>query len=305
MRGRGWGLRSGWVALLAMGMVAVTACSSVPDEARAGGQGGLTLATWNLEHLAAKDGLGCRARSEADYAALRRHAAELDADVIALEEVENAAAAARVFPPDQYVIVMSTRPDSGRDYYCERDASSGPKLRHQAVGFAIRKGIDFTRNADLSALGLGNPDLRWGVDITLGGAKPLRLLAVHLKSGCSAGDERDACPVIFDQAPVLANWIKAREAENMPFAILGDFNRRLALPGDRVWAELTAAAPLLDAAEGRSAHCLERYPDFIDHIVLDDQAAARRVRGSFNEYTYGVPEEQHPSDHCPLTLRLN
>ena len=32
----------------------------------------------------------------------------------------------------------------------------------------------------------------------------------------------------------LKAWIDARRREGAPFAILGDFNRRLALPGD--WA---------------------------------------------------------------------
>ena len=61
----------------------------------------LRIASWNLEHLAEADGLGCRPRKEAEYAALRGYAEQLGADVIAFEEVESAAAAARVFPPDR------------------------------------------------------------------------------------------------------------------------------------------------------------------------------------------------------------
>src|SRR5829696_8340305 len=143
----------------------------------------LRLATWNLEHLAAANGEGCRPRTEADYATLRAHADRLGADVIAFQEVENAAAAARVFPADRWTVVMSHRPDRVRDSFCRGEA--GPRIRMQDVGFAIRKGLSFRRNRDLSELGLGNPDLRWGVDITLRLPKPIRLLAVHLKSGCN------------------------------------------------------------------------------------------------------------------------
>ncbi|HET9033713.1 MAG TPA: endonuclease/exonuclease/phosphatase family protein [Dokdonella sp.] len=265
----------------------------------------LKIASWNLEHLAESDGLGCRPRSEADYAILRRYADQLDADVIAFEEVENAAAAARVFVPDRYTIVMSQRPSSGRHGFCGRDATDGPTIRDQKVGFAVRKGVPFTRNPDLSELAIGNPDLRWGVDITVNGVKPLRLLALHLKSGCSAGDEKTPCPVLFDQIPALQSWIAARHAQGMPFAILGDWNRRLALADDVVWKRLNTSVALFDAAEGRGATCIKRYPDFIDHIVLDSRAASRRVPGSFVEFTYGVPEDQHPSDHCPITLTLD
>ena len=78
---------------------------------------------------------------------------------------------------------------------------------------------------------------------------------------------------------------------------------------DRIalWLLLALAfigVPLLDAAEGKAATCVQRYPDFIDHIVLDAAAAARRVPGSFVEFTYGVAEDQHPSDHCPVSIRI-
>ena len=265
----------------------------------------LKIASWNIEHLAESDGLGCRPRTEADYAALRGYADQLNADVIAFEEVENAAAAARVFPPDHYTIVMSQRPSSGRHGFCGWDATEGPTIRDQRVGFAVRNDVRFTRNPDLSELAIGDPDLRWGVDITVDRAKPLRLLALHLKSGCSAGDEKKPCPILFDQVPVLQQWIAARQAENMPFVMLGDWNRRLALPDDAVWKDLNKDVLLFDAAEGKGATCVKRYPDFIDHIVLDPMAASRRVAGSFVEFTYGVAEDLHPSDHCPITLIID
>lgn len=58
----------------------------------------LRIAAWNLEHLDDNEGEGCVGRTGADYAALKRRIARLDADIVALQEVENAAAAHRVFP---------------------------------------------------------------------------------------------------------------------------------------------------------------------------------------------------------------
>lgn len=296
---------SGWTGLCVFLLLTGCAGHSVRTDTQTRA---LKIATWNLEHLAEADGLGCRAREASDYLQLRRYADQLDADVVAFEEVENAAAAARVFTPDRYTIVMSSRPDSGRQGYCNQRSSAGPVIRSQKVGFAIRNGIEFKRNPDLRALALGNPDLRWGVDITVQGQFPLRLLAVHLKSGCSTGSEKPSCNVLFEQVPLVEQWVDSRRAEGVAFAILGDWNRRLALSSDRVWSELvdgpSSDEVLFNAGNGKGATCKQRYPDFIDHIVLDSKAEQRLIPGSFEEFTYGVDEDRHPSDHCPISVSL-
>ena len=268
----------------------------------------IRLATWNLEHLAVNNGTGCRPRVDADYAALRDHADRLGADVIALQEVENEAAARRVFTPDAWTVVMSDRPDSNRGGTCGENPAL--KILKQDVGFAIRKGIPFTRNPDFRDLALGNPDLRWGVDITLNLPKPIRLLSIHLKSGCNSGRApSDAdCPIIFQQGEVLERWIDARAASGEDYAILGDWNRRTALPGDAFLANVSDADPpggrLVMTNAGVGAKCVARYKDFIDHIAVGERAAARVVPGSFAEYTYGGQEDLHPSDHCPNSIAI-
>jgi endonuclease/exonuclease/phosphatase family metal-dependent hydrolase len=261
------------------------------------------LATWNLEHLAASNGVGCRPRTDSDYQTLRDHADRLGADVIALQEVENEAAARRVFSPDAWTVVMSDRPDSTRGGTCGENPAL--KILKQDVGFAIRKGIRFKRNDDFKDLALGNPDLRWGVDVTLDLPKPIRLLAIHLKSGCNSGRAAgDAdCPIIFQQAEILEQWIDARAAAGEDYAVLGDWNRRTALPGDAFLASVSDADPpggrLVMTNAGVGAKCVARYKDFIDHIAVGERTAERVVPGSFSEYSYGGPEDTHPSDHCP------
>lgn len=264
------------------------------------------IATWNLEHLAEADGTGCRPRQEADYADLRRHAATLDADVIAFQEVESKAAAERVFDPAKYDIVISGRPQTARGGTCH--GAAGQSIRHQDVGFAIRKGLRWTRNPDVSDLGLRNPDLRWGVDVTLEGRYPLRLLAVHLKSGCNSGrSETDPdCPILFSQLSVLERWVDSRGAGREPFAILGDWNRRLSSKGDQffgtldrpqlAWGDLSLTDP------GTGATCDPRFQEFIDHIVVSPAVAGRVVAASFSEYKYPGTGARHPSDHCPVSV---
>lgn len=291
-------------ALLAA-LLSITACTGVrTGEAPSAAGPGLKLASWNVEHLAERNGTGCRPRGDADYAAMRAHAEALGADVVALQEVESKAAAERVFDPARWNVLIEQRTGTARTSDCGSRAQ-GQTIRAQRTGFAIRKGLAFERQPDLTALQLGDPDLRSAVDVVVRprGGQPLRLLSVHLKSGCSAGDRNEACPVLLRQVPVLEQWIDRRAAEGLRFAVLGDFNRRLALPGDAVWADWDDAQPanadLALAAGDRTARCNPRYRDFIDHIVLDRRAAADLA--GFDETTYNGPAL---SDHCVVSARL-
>ncbi len=269
------------------------------------GQGSvpLTIATWNMEHLGEANGSGCEPRTDGDYQAMGAFVAAIDADVIAFQEVESVAAAARVFDPARYEIVIEERTGSGNRAEC-RDRP-GYFLNRQATGFAIRRGIRFERLPDLAQLQVGSADLRSGVDIIIRPehGQPIRLLSVHLKSGCPAGATSNDCPTLFNQVPVLEQWIDARAAAGERFAILGDFNRRLGLEGDVVWADWDDAKPpnldLSLAAGAAAATCNPRFPAFIDHIVLDHGAAETAV--GFHEWTYSG---RALSDHCPVSVTI-
>ena len=56
----------------------------------------LRAAAWNLEHLADETGEGCVVRPEPDYAALAERIDAFGVDVLAFQDVENAAAGKRV-----------------------------------------------------------------------------------------------------------------------------------------------------------------------------------------------------------------
>ncbi|MGV9009982.1 endonuclease/exonuclease/phosphatase family protein [Brevundimonas sp.] len=290
-------------ALSASLALALSGCFGAPSSASME-QAPLRLAAWNIEHLAEANGTGCRPRTDADYQALRAYAEALDADVVAVQEVESRAAVERVFDPSRYTVVVEERVSSGRGGACR--GRDGLSIRDQRTGFAIRKGLAFERQPDLDALQLGNSDLRSGVDVIVRpvGRAPVRLLSVHLKSGCSSGDRNEACPVLMQQVPVLEDWIDRRAAEDSRFAVLGDFNRRLAQPGDTVWADWDdqdpANADLSLAAGPTGARCNPRYSDFIDHIVLDRRAAGDQV--GFEEQTY---EGEALSDHCAIAVTLS
>ena len=265
--------------------------------------GELRVAAWNLEHLDDCDGEGCVGRKSAHYVALARRVEELGADVVAFQEVENAAAAHRVFPASEWHIEMSGRPSMARSRACW--GKSEARLGHLATGFAIRRGLAYRRNGDLKALGGAAGFQQWGTDITVAaGSRELRLLSVHLRTGCWGAKQdgesrsRKACATLRGQIGRLKAWADARRAEGMAFVILGDFNRRLTLPGDWAWRLLLPPpAPLRLLTEGVRFRCDTRFPAFIDHMVAGGGAETLAVVGSFREALRRGP---HP-DHCAIS----
>lgn len=287
------------LALLAFVAVAITAGHS---EALA-----LKLASWNMEHLADTDGEGCRPRTPADYQALKQHADKLKADVIAVQEIENEQALARVFDPAQWNFEVAGNRDQENAREC--NGLSGKFVITQRVGFVIRKGIPYTRNPDLADLDIDRDNrLRYGVDVTLEAGYPVRLLAVHLKSGCPSAPPTSSdgdCKVLFRQQPVLKDWVTKRAEDQIPFALLGDFNRRLQDEED-FWKGIDAPGdPLKDLSlaisRDRMARCQPNFPKFIDFLVFNNESLALVRKDSFDELTYEGPAA---SDHCPVSVEL-
>ena len=242
-------------------------------------------------------------RTQANYDAIARQVAALDADVVAFQEVENETAARRIFPPSAWDVAMSSRPPMARSRRCwDRPHAH---IGHLATGFAIRRGLAWRRNADLSALGNGGPFQRWGTDITVSeGGRDLRLLSVHLRSGCwGAAQDRDrrrdeACAVLRRQIMHLKHWADARRAEGTAFVFLGDFNRRLALPDDWAWRLLSPPSlPLRLATAGLLTRCDPRYTSLIDHVVAGGGAQPMLAAGSVHE----TPRRGRHPDHCAIS----
>lgn len=293
----------------------------------------LKLATWNLEWFlqpatfaalkrscsrndderrSAQRQLPCDVvrtleRSAVDISAMARYAKTLDADVIALQEVDGAAAARRLFPDHEFCFTGSRA--------------------LQNTGFAIRRGVPYRCGPDLMGLSLGD-SVRRGATVTLypQSTREIQLLGVHLKSGCSRQpmDEGGAaCRQLARQVPVLEEWIDGRARAGARFAVLGDFNRDLLRErgnarSDRgeqrnLWNEINDGEPrgatLVNISTGekfRNCAAGQNHSGFIDQIVLGERLAQQRVGDSFERLTWDARDAARfrLSDHCPLAIRL-
>jgi len=242
--------------------------------------------------------------SEADLARIRAFAATLDADVIALQEVDGRDVAEALFP--------------GHEFCFTRRRGA------QNVGFAIRKGLRHRCNRDQRALGLPENEVRWGADLTLDPGAPgaIRLLGVHLKSSCHRDpltSTRPDCRVLQRQVPELEAWIDRRARSGEAFGVVGDFNRRFdrereaARDADgaiaALWPEIDdgepAGADLVNPGVDRGATACgnghgKRMPT--DYLILGERLAGRLVPGSYRVWDY--PAGGRWPDHCVISIDL-
>ena len=275
----------------------------------------LKIATWNIAWLGSHKN---NERAPSDYQELARYAKQLDADVIALQEVENASYAKKVFG-DDYNYYFSTK-----DWV-------------QRVGYAVRKTTDYSvTSTEYRKLDVGR--VRYGMDLLLSkGDKKIRLLAVHLKSGCfeipldikniesmpystiKESKTKDDCYIHSRQIKPLESWIDQRAAENVPFIVLGDFNRRFAIEIEKSFSEEQGLWQAIDddgtedmwsPTLSTNSQCWSGYyKDYIDHIVLDPKAQSFYVEDSLDQLVfdqkYSRELSQNLSDHCPISIKLN
>ncbi len=272
----------------------------------------LHVATWNVEHLNEDNDAGCIPRTDDDYDYIAGRITDLDADVVAIQEVESAKAAYRVFPESEWVIVMSDRPNTrGSDSGSVCWGTQDKRLRHQATGIAIRRGVDFEINPSYAHLAGDNPSQRWGTDVTVRtGQLSFRVLSVHLASGCWGAEQdvdsgrSDICTTLRGQVARLSEWIAERNARNEAFVVLGDFNRRLAVSDDWAAAELLGAAQDTTLATAhvrddktQDEWCDARYPDLIDHILVSNGLVEHLKSDSVIEH----PRIREHPDHCIIS----
>jgi acid phosphatase len=291
------------------------------------------IASWNVEYLVtpathqalradcAKNGgmvggddrtLPCAITEHAprtpdDYASLRNYAAQLRADIVALQEVDGPDAAEQVFPGYDYC--FSTR------------------AHVQKNGFAIRRGLPHRCEPEYEPLSLNNA-VRRGVVVTFfpGTVNEFRLMSVHLKSGCPAGPltaEGRNCELLSRQVAPLEAWIEGEANAGHRFGLLGDFNRRFTIEKGpardaqgrqlNVYAEIDDGIPaaskltnITGAAKFTPCTKDSEYREFIDNILLGRDLAKSVEKKSFVRVVFNDQDAKTHwlSDHCPVGIEL-
>lgn len=196
--------------------------------APAGAAEQLRVAAWSIADLWHEPGKALRhvgasqpaGRGAADYAALKRTGATLDADVIALHSVGSPQAVRRVFAAADYHLVFSK--SLHRRFAADRRAFYDPARRGAYSAVVVRReravrviGVEaITDRRGGQAAGLG-------VELIVKG-KRLFLLAVDLAEGCGGGrtgDDAHPCTTLAAQASAIGAWIEARRRTKARFVI--------------------------------------------------------------------------------------
>jgi endonuclease/exonuclease/phosphatase family metal-dependent hydrolase len=271
--------------------------------------GRLRIATWNIGNLHAVDGQPTFAgtdpsvkRFAIDYERIRCYIRMFDPDILAVQEIDGEEALSRVVDGDVYNVHVSPR--------VKPPSMNG----RQNTGFAYKKGLTVQERPDVTSLDVANGDLRTGarIDVTHG-MHTIALMSVHLKSGCFDNNSSgSSCNTLLAQVPKLEEWIDATAKDPNPFIVLGDFNRRLTIPGDLVWTNLDDGQPananLLAVTDNMPVSCRDNsFTSFIDHIVTDLRATAFVDRSSFRQVTFRQADQavwDLISDHCPVVVEL-
>lgn len=358
---RAWRITT--LLLLCLGTIA--ACTGTAPRARTTAPGELSVLSWNMEWLAdpvaldaadfwrrcadaghpnrklqddlpfcdvfAKRGI----ETAADYAVrklapVRKRLAELTdlrgVDVIAVQEVQNAAALRTVLPAGYRIACFTTRVDA------------------QNVGYAVRDSLaEAVACREVESLSLEDDPwmdrpLRRGLALEIAVRDTrVTLLAVHLKSGCPGGPmdspNRSACRSLQKQVAPLEAWIEAQARAGMPFMIIGDWNRdldaeirggyaartdgsapRTAVVADQVrnlWPEINDGEPPESAmalvAMDRTAAASRACHRNLDQMAVSNTLTARLNPASLEEGRLTARFETRPvaaSDHCPMSTRL-
>jgi len=282
------------------------------------------IASWNLNNLHYLENEALRknapVRTTEDLETLRRYLASLDADIVALQEVNGPDAAALLFPETEYEVFFSGR--------YAHDRSQDADTDHIYTGFAVRRGVfdqvRATDQADLSVLTPAGRPVRRGVELLVQrDGKQLLLLNVHLKSGCFARSlepaSTPACDTLSRQRAPLERWIDHSYETGVPFVVLGDFNRAFDVYGarDHLWQDLDDDSPtglsLRRLPYRREPACwagTQAHHDHpIDFFVFGPRAWELVDRDSFAEVVFDPrdadPKRGTPSDHCPIAVSLD
>ncbi len=270
----------------------------------------IKIASWNIEWLT-KNHTGTIKRSDPDFSTLNSYFRKLDADVVAVQEIDSRAALTAVTPPN-YKIILSDRSHPQFSHHQFSDVN-------QYTGFAIHNSVPFSDPQDIDLYGKGHHKLRFASYVILypKSQTPIHTLSIHLKAGCMGkfNPTKESCQTLLEQGRQLNIWISEREKHHQQYIVMGDFNHNLSYSGDWLWKTLSEGIkkkPIL-ATRNTAADCkirkrhsanqLHQFRSIIDHIVVSPELSSSDTKQMIYKpqdvFSYQL------SDHCPVSSLLS
>jgi endonuclease/exonuclease/phosphatase family metal-dependent hydrolase len=269
--------------------------------------GTITLGTYNTLNLfdnwddpysadAATD-----AKPRAQVEALARSIRTLNADVLALEEVENRGYLQRfnrAFLRDMgyEVVEFEGNDNRGIDVALLSRLPVGPVTSHRHLVFADGAGRPMRLRRDLLEVRLEPP-----------GALPFEVFVVHLKS--KGGEENGGADTRIGEARLIRKVLTERLAADPRacFVICGDFNDSIeSEPVKIIIGEGDAALKTFVAdlpADGRISFNQPPFLSMIDFVFASPAMAGHYAAGSYRIVGGGSPEATG-SDHNPVVMKF-
>lgn len=256
-----------------------------------------TVGTFNMEWFGDNSSDDRKPRTGADDRLLADAVRCADADILAVQEIENTQAMERL---------LRLLPE----YRCIMGASGGK----QRIGFLYRAPLQVTMLGEVHSLAVEDGRTRAGllVQCAIGKARWL-LLAVHLKSTSRA----DSTPALVErsrflrraQAEQLRVWADSvlQKGGNSNILILGDCNDSPHKKQSTLDTLVNFSRLVFLTGEMRS--CTYSALPTIDHIIVSDSLLRRVVPGTLRAINFraALPENEakRVSDHCPIVVQIS
>ncbi len=267
-------------------------CKGTPEQAPER----ITVGTFNMEWFGDNSSDDHKPRTDADDRLLAQVIHDTDADILAVQEIENTQAMERLLrllPEYRYIM-----------------GASGGK---QHIGFLYRAPLQATMLGEVRSLAVEEGRTRAGLLVycTIGKTRWL-LLAVHLKSTSRA----DSTPALIErsrllrrtQAEQLRIWTDSvlQKGNDNNIIILGDCNDS---PHKKQSAlDTLVNSPRLSFLTYEMRSCTYSALPTIDHIVVSDSLLRCVLPGTLRAVNFRAAlsekEARRVSDHCPIVVQI-
>lgn len=267
-----------------------TYCDSTSEKNES--QGTVTIGTFNIQWLG--DGVNdLNPRTEDDYREIAQIIKETNADILALEEIEN----------NRAIEIIT-------DYLDDFSYYVSNKSGKQNVAIIYKNYIEIKNIKEYMPIAVVEHKTRPALTFDCKFKNfDWKMMVVHLKS-TSHYDSTDylkqkSREIRSEQAELIDNWIDSVLAlkQEQDIIVTGDFNDYPLRKSNATLTPLTSNPDLIFLSKDLQS-CKFSYLKTIDQIVISSQVLNRYLANSIREYdfysTLPLKQAENVSDHCPV-----